>query len=256
MNIFKPWNFGETFILPPDPKDWLPAKHEAYYIAELILKLAKDNPLQYRDPEAGGRPAYHPVMMLIVMVFAYLRGVRSSRKIARLLEENIAFKVLSGDQCPDFRTLARFRALNANWFEKMLTRTLHVGMIMRVIDWSAVVVDGTPIQASANQGKSLTLKGLKKLKEEELEALAQDRAKAMMADAQRIDGEEDLAFGDDLGRRSMLKLKGLSSERLERPDEAIAKELVLKPYSINKKYEITRHANQKYFQTLRPISMC
>ena len=234
MNIFKPWNFGETFMLPPDPRDWLSTDHEAFYIAELILKLAKDNPLQYRDPEAGGRPAYHPVMMLTVMVFAYLRGVRSSRKIARLLEENIAFKVLSGDQCPDFRTLARFRALNATWFEKMLTRTLHVGMIMRVIDWSAVVVDGTPIQASANQGKSLTLKGLKKLKEAELEALALDRAKAMMADAQRLDGEEDLAFGDDLGRRSMLKLKGLTSERLERLDEAIAKASVLERARLRK----------------------
>jgi len=230
MSIFKPWNYGETFILPPDPKEWLPIGHEAFYIADLIIKLAKENPLQYRDPEAGGRPAYHPVMMLIVMVFAYLRGVRGSRKIARLLEENIAFKVLSGDQCPDFRTLARFRALNASWFEKMLTRTLHVGMIMRVIDWSAVVVDGT----SASQGKSLTLKGLKKLKDEELEALALDRAKAMMADAQRIDGEEDQAFGDDLGRRSMLNLKGLTSERLERLNEAIAKASLLERARLRK----------------------
>lgn len=225
MSFFKPWNYGETFLLPPNPKEWLPEKHEAYFLAELILKIAKDYPLQNRDPEAGGRPAYHPVMMLTVMVFAYLRGVRGSRKIARLLEENIAFKVISGDQCPDFRTLARFRALNGAWIEKMLTRTLHIGLVLRVIDWSAVVVDGTPLQASANQGKSLTLEGLEKLHEEELEDLAKEGAQAMLTEAQRIDAAEDTLLGDDMGHRSMLK--GLTSERLERLNDAIAKAKLL-----------------------------
>ena len=232
MNLFRPWNYGDTFLLPPDPKEWLPSNHEAYFLADLVIRLAKDHPLQYRDPEAGGRPAYHPVMLLIVMIFAYLRGIRGSRKIARLLEENIAFKILAGDQRPDFRTLARFRALNAPWFEKMLSRTLHVGMVLRVIDWSAVIVDGTPIQASANQGKSLTLRGLKKLKEVELQGLAEAQAKAMMAEAQRIDSEEDLAFGDHMGQRSMLK--ELTSERLERLDEAIAKATLLEALRLHK----------------------
>lgn len=225
MSIFKPWNYGEPFLLPPDPKEWLSSDHEAYFVANLILKLAKDHPLEYRNPEMGGRPSYHPVMMLIVMVFAYLRGVRSSRKIYRLLEENIAFKILACDQRPNFRTLCHFRATHSAWFEKILTRTLHVGMVLRVIDWSAVVVDGTPIQASASQGKSLTLEGLSRLQEEELQYLAERRAKAMLDEAARIDTEEDQAYGDDMGPRSLLM--PLTSDKLERLTEAIGKAKLL-----------------------------
>jgi len=235
MAIFKPWNYGETFLIQPDPKEWLPEYHEAYFVAELIIKLAHDTPVPLRDPEIGGRPAFNPMMMLIVMVFAYLRGVRSSRKINRLLIENIAFKILACDQKPNFRTLCRFRAFHSAWFEKMLTRTIHVGMVLRIIDFSAVIVDGTPIQASANQGKSLTLEGLTKVREEELLDLAAARAKAMMAEAAEIDAKEDQVLGDDIGPNSMLK--GLTSERLGRLDDAIAKAKALEMLRLRKEGE-------------------
>ena len=220
MSIFLDWNYGVPFLLPPDPSEWLPRGHEAYFVANMILKLTRGDVLTTRDPELGGRPAYHPIMMLMVIVFAYLRGVRSSRKIARLLQENVAFKVLSCDQQPDFRTICLFRKNHHQWFENMLARTIHVAMVLRVIDFSATVVDGTPIQASANSKHNHTLPSLKALREKHLAALAAKHAKNMILEADTIDALEDQTLGDDVGSESMLR--GLRDEKLDRIDAAIA----------------------------------
>lgn len=220
MSIFLPWTYGETFLLPPDPKEWLPSNHEAYFVADLILKLTRRDILTTRSPEFGGRPAFHPVMLMTVIIFAYLRGVRSSRKIARLLVENVAFKILSSDQQPDFRTICRFRKDHSQWFERILVRTIHVGMTTGLIRFGAVVVDGTPLQASANAKHSHVLPTLKRMRKTHLLKLAEARAKAMLAEADAMDAAEDQALGNDVGSDSMLR--GLTDERLERLDEAIA----------------------------------
>ena len=145
-------------LLPPSPRDWLSKDHEAFLLADIVRRLTKGDPILDRVQPEGGRPAYHPIMMSIVLIFSYMRGVHSSRRIERLLEENLAYKAISGDQTPDFRTLCRFRKANLGWFELLLKRSIHVGYALGLIDLGAVIVDGTPIQASANKSKSRRLK--------------------------------------------------------------------------------------------------
>jgi len=87
------------------------------------------------------------------------------------LQENLAYKAISDDQTPDFRTLCRFRKANPGWFELLLKRSIHVGYALGLIDLGVVIIDGTPIQASANKSKSHRLRTLKRLKAEDQETL-------------------------------------------------------------------------------------
>jgi len=221
MSLFRSWNYDTAMLLPPSPRDWLADDHEAFLLADIIRRLTKDDVLINRDPSEGGRPAYHPVMMSIVLIFSYMRGVHSSRRIERLLEENLAYKAISGDQTPDFRTLSRFRKANLAWFELLLKRSIHVGYALGLIDLGAVIVDGTPIQASANKSKSRRLKTLQRLKEADQEALAGLEAKRLLAQAEAMDAEEDGRFGDDGYPRPLLRQKIALEDRLKRIDAAI-----------------------------------
>jgi transposase len=191
-------------------------------LADIVRRLTKDDPILNRVQSEGGRPAYHPIMMSIVLIFSYMRGVHSSRRIERLLEENLAYKAISGDQTPDFRTLCRFRKANLSWFELLLKRSIHVGYALGLIDLGAVIVDGTPIQASANKSKSRRLKTLRRLKAEDQETLAGIEAKRLVAQAEALDAEEDGRFGDDGFPRPLLRQKVALEDRLLRIDQAIA----------------------------------
>lgn len=209
-------------LLPPSPRDWLSDDHEAFLLADIVRRLTKDDSIFNRVQPEGGRPAYHPIMMSIVLIFSYMRGVHSSRRIERLLEENLAYKAISGDQMPDFRTLCRFRKANLAWFELLLKRSIHVGYALGLIDLGAVIVDGTPIQASANKSKSRRLKTLKRLKSEDQETLAGIEAKRLVAQAEALDSEEDGRFGDDGYPRPFLRQKVAIQDRLARIEQAIA----------------------------------
>jgi len=222
MSIFRPWNYDSEMLLPPSPRDWLADDHEAFLLADIVRRLTNDDPILDRVQPEGGRPAYHPVMMSIVLIFSYMRGVQSSRRIERLLEENLAYKAISGDQTPDFRTLCRFRKAHLAWFELLLKRSIHVGYALGLIDLGAVIIDGTPIQASANKSKSRRLKTLKRLKAEEQELLAGIEAKRLVAEAEAKDSEEDGRFGDDGYPRPFLRQKVAMQERLARIEQAIA----------------------------------
>ena len=222
MSIFRPWNYDSEMLLPPSPRDWLADDHEAFLLADIVRRLTKDDTILHRIQSEGGRPAYNPIMMSIVLIFSYMRGVHSSRRIERLLEENLAYKAISGDQTPDFRTLCRFRKANLAWFELLLKRSIHVGYALGLIDLGAVIVDGTPIQASANKSKSRRLKTLRRLKAEDQETLAGIEAKRLVAQAEALDAEEDGRFGDDGFPRPLLRQKVALEDRLLRIDQAIA----------------------------------
>jgi transposase len=248
MSIFRPWNYDSDMLLPPSPRDWLSDDHEAFLLADIVRRLTKDDPILNRVQPEGGRPAYHPIMMSIVLIFSYMRGVHSSRRIERLLEENLAYKAISGDQTPDFRTLCRFRKANLAWFELLLKRSIHVGYALGLIDLGAVIVDGTPIQASANKSKSRRLKTLQRLKSEERETLAAIEAKRLVAQAEALDNEEDSRFGDDGYPRPLLRQKVATTDRLARIEQAIA--LAAKAEQLRR--AIIRKAKARILRKARP----
>ena len=109
MTSFRPYEPDQHLLLPPSLRDWLPPDHLAWFISETVDQLDLSDILAtYRDGGQGNLP-YHPAMMLKVLMYAYATGVFSSRRIARQIEENIAFRVLAAGNLPDHRTICRFR---------------------------------------------------------------------------------------------------------------------------------------------------
>jgi transposase len=100
----------QAFLLPLDLRDWLPADYLAWFVLDVVDHLDLGPFLKAYRADGHGRAADEPRMLLAVLLYAYCTGVRSFRQIERHLKEDLAFRVLAGNQFPDHVTIARFRA--------------------------------------------------------------------------------------------------------------------------------------------------
>jgi transposase len=100
----------QVFLLPPDMREWLPADHLVWFLLETIEAVDTSDFDQCRRRGGAGAAGYDPRVLLGLLVYAYCRGVRSSRQIERLCSTDVAFRVLCAQDVPDHCTIARFRA--------------------------------------------------------------------------------------------------------------------------------------------------
>ena len=91
----------QAFLLPPDLRDWLPAEHLAWFVRDVVDQVDLGPFLRAYRADGHGHPAYDPKTLLGVLLYAYAIGVRSSRQIQRRCVEDLAFRVLAGNQLPD-----------------------------------------------------------------------------------------------------------------------------------------------------------
>lgn len=143
-------------LLPSALQDWLPEGHLAYFISDTVDSLnlgafharyAKDGP--------RNQP-FHPAMMVKVLVYGYATGVFSSRKIARKLHEDVAFRVLAADNFPAHRTIRDFRALHLAELTELFTQVVHLAREMGLVKLGTIAVDGTKIKANASRHKAMS----------------------------------------------------------------------------------------------------
>ena len=103
---FRPYDPDQQLLLPAALQEWLPPDHLAYFVSDLVDQLDLSAITgRYQDEERGG-PPYHPRIMVKVLLYGYCTGVASSRRIARRLHEDIAFRVLAANNTPEPRTSA------------------------------------------------------------------------------------------------------------------------------------------------------
>src|ERR1035437_10175111 len=106
---FRHYDQSQSFLLPPSLDDWLPENHEARFISEVVDTLLDLSCVYDSYTEASGAPPYDPAMMLKLLLFAYSIGVASSREMERRCHTDVAFRWLSANAAPDYRSLSRFR---------------------------------------------------------------------------------------------------------------------------------------------------
>ena len=112
-------------LLPPSLREWLPDDHPVYFVNDLVETLDVQ-PILSSYEEERGYPPYHPVLMAKLIVYGYVRGVRSSRKVQRACLEDVAFRVLAAGQAPDFRTVAAFRARHLAALEGLFAQVVDL----------------------------------------------------------------------------------------------------------------------------------
>src|SRR5919107_583955 len=100
----------QSFLMPPDVREWLPDNHLAWFVLASVEEMDLWPFYAAYRVDGRARPAYEPAMMVAVLLYAYARGIRSSRMIERACVEDVAFRVLSAQRRPDHATIARFVA--------------------------------------------------------------------------------------------------------------------------------------------------
>jgi transposase len=153
---YTPYHPEQQQLLPSAIQDWLPQGHLAYFINDTVASLDL-NAFHARYAAGGPRnQPFHPAMMVKVLVYSYATGVFSSRKIARKLHEDVAFRVLAAENFPAHRTIREFRALHLSEFTELFVQVVRLAREMGLVKLGTIAVDGTKIKANASRHKAMS----------------------------------------------------------------------------------------------------
>jgi len=190
MSRFRPIDRKTAYLLPPSVEDWLPEDHLARFIVEAMEKLDLND--LARAYAGRGSAAYHPEVMLGLLVYGYATGVFSSRKIERATYDSVAFRYLSAGSHPDHDTLATFRRRFLDELAGVFVQVLELAREMKLLKLGTVCLDGTKIHANASRHSALSHGHIEKL-EVQLKAEVQD----LLEQAEKAD-QADLPDGINL----------------------------------------------------------
>lgn len=188
---FRPYEPDQIYLFPPSPRDWLTDDHLIYFLSDLVDSL--DLSAIYETyTEERGYPPYHPLMMVKVLLYGYARGIFSSRKLERACEEDVAFRVLSAENRPDFRTISEFRRRHLKALADLFLQVLRLCQRSGMVKLGHVAIDGTKIKANASKHKAMSYARM----QQEEKQLKKDIAK-LMRESEITDRSEDRCYGAD-----------------------------------------------------------
>lgn len=187
MKRYRPYAPEQTYLLPPSPREWLPAGHLVFFVHELVNDLdlrAIEQVLQAKD-HRGERP-YPPVMMTALLLYAYATGVFSSRRIERAAVEDVAFRFLAAGAQPHFTTINSFRATHRQALADLFLQVLKACQAAGLVKLGHVALDGTKMKANASKHKAMSHDRMVKD-----DARLRAEVEGLLAKAEATDAEED-----------------------------------------------------------------
>ena len=151
------WERDQSYLMPPSMRDWLSEGHLAWFIVDAVGQMdLREFYAAYRS-DGWGAAAYDPGMMVAILLYAYCLGLRSSRRIARALEEDVGFRVVVANRQPDFRTICRFRAEQEEALEELFVEVLRLCHEAGLVKLGVVALDGTKVAANAEDLELMAL---------------------------------------------------------------------------------------------------
>jgi len=223
MHNFRLIDRQTAFLLPPSVDEWLPEKHLARFIVEVIdgldLRAMSDS---YRG---SGSASYHPRMLLGILVYGYATGVFSSRKLERATYDSVAFRFIAANDHPDHDTIAAFRRRFLKEIEALFVEVLRLAREMGVLKMGTIGLDGTKIHANASRHSALSYEHACKIEAQLKAEVADLMAKAEAADAADI--PDGMSIPEELARREerLAKLAEARAKIEARARERYAREL-------------------------------
>lgn len=190
--VFRSYDQAQGFLLPPSLDDWLPQQHTARFISEVVSEMLDLEPVYAAYAKADGAPPYDPRMMLKLLLYGYSTGVTSSREIERRCAVDVAFRWLAANQCPDYRSVSRFRRQHLDAVDALFLQVLHLCAEAGLVKLGRVALDGTKLRASASRHKAMSYDHMgPKIKE------LQKQVRELLAEAEATDQAEDAKYGED-----------------------------------------------------------
>jgi len=217
MSNFRTIDRQTGFLLPPSVDEWLPEKHLARFVVEVIEGL--DLRAMSGSYRGSGSASYHPRMLLGILVYGYATGVFSSRKLERATYDSVAFRFIAANDHPDHDTIAAFRRRFLKEIEGLFVQVLLLAREMGVLNMGTIGLDGTKIHANASRHSALSYEHAGKIEAQLQAEVAELMAKAEAADAADI--PDGMSIPDELARREE-RLRKIAEARTK--IEARAKE--------------------------------
>lgn len=230
MSNFRPVDRQTQFLLPPSVDEWLPEKHLARYIVEVIAQL--DTRAMLTSYRGSGSASYHPTMLLGLLVYGYATGAFSSRKIERATYDSVAFRYIAANEHPDHDTIAAFRRRFLTQIEKLFVDVLVLAREMGMLQMGTIALDGTKIHANASRHRALSYEHAGKIEAQLKAEVAELMALAEATD--RADIPDGMSIPDELARReerlakiaeAKVKIEARAKERIEKEQAEYAAQL-------------------------------
>lgn len=218
---FRPTNREQGFLMPPDMKEWIPEGDLVWFVIDAVKQIDLGSFYRKYRQDGKGNTAYEPSMMVTLLIYAYCMGVRSSRKIERLCQMDVGFRVIAGNQGPDHSTVCRFRQKNRKQIGELFTQILRLCAEAGLVKLGLVALDGVKIKAQAALSSNRGLSSIEK------------EVEKILLEAEQVDTDEDELYGKDnrgdelpeelRKRASRLERLQEAKERLERKQEEEAR---------------------------------
>src|SRR6202171_4601315 len=221
MSNFRLIDRDTGFLMPPLVDDWLPERHLARFVVEVVEGL--DVRAMTGSYRGSGEASYHPRLLLGLIIYVYATGVFSSRKLERATYDSVAFRFIAANEHPDHDTIAAFRRRFLRQIETLFVQVLGVAREMGVLKLGTVALDGTKIHANASRHSALSYEHAGKIEAQLKAEVADLMAKAEAADQADIPG--GMSIPEELARReerlvklaeARAKLEARAKERFER----------------------------------------
>ena len=212
MAKYKRYDFSQSLLIPVYFEEQLIPGTLEFAIHTLVetrmnMSIFDDN---YQNDETG-RHAYDPKILLKVVLFAYSRGLISSRRIERACRENVTFMALSGNQRPDHSTIAAFVSSMKDEILPLFRDVLLVCEQEKLLGGTFFALDGVKLPGNASKRWSGTLSDIKKKKEK-----IEQKVKQLLEEQIKADQDHDTDLPDGSSREKQIEKLHKQAERIEK----------------------------------------
>jgi transposase len=189
---------GQVLLMPPSLADWLPEEHFVWTVLGAVEQMDLSSFYGAYRANGQGRAAYDPAVMLGLLLYAYASGVSSSRQIERCCEVDVAFKVIAAMKVPDHSTIAEFRRRHQDAIADVFCEVLALCAEAGLVKVGVIAIDGTKIRANASRDRNRSYVSI---------------VEELLAEAERVDREEDQRHGSDRGDEPPAGLRSREQRR-------------------------------------------
>ena len=175
---------GQLLLMPPSLVEWLPEDHLVWTVLGAVDQMDLERFREGYRLGGAGRAPYDPAMLVALLLYAYARGNRSSRRIERACWEDVAYKVICSMRVPDHSTIAEFRRRHESEIAELFDQVLGLCGEAGLVSVGVIMVDGTKIKANASMDQNRSYSGV---------------VREILREAEETDRREDELYGDARG---------------------------------------------------------
>jgi transposase len=174
----------QSFLMPPDVRDWLAEDHLAWFVLDAVAGLDLSAFYGRYRRDGVGRRAYDPAMVVALLLYCYARGVRSTRAIERACQEDVPCRIIAMLETPDHATLARFVHRHEQALGELFGQVLGLCDQAGLVGAGMVAVDGTRLAGNTSRSSNRDFSEI---------------AREILEEAKAVDAAEDELYGQARG---------------------------------------------------------